>query len=167
VFFAVASVFLFYQNTAHSERLASLKKYENKISRSSSRRKSKSHQLHDGFTLPDLHALTVSPAVSRSILTVTAYTSPHISSKHRKHHKKKILTASHIKPEEGAVAVSRDLFNQGWKFGKRIYIRHHGVFTITDLMHSRKVKCIDIYMDKKTHAIEFGKKQLEVLLLDV
>jgi len=97
------------------------------------------------------------------MLTVTAYT----SAKRRRHSKKKILTASCTKPAEGAVAVSRDLFNQGWKFGKRIYIRHHGIFTITDLMHSRKVKCIDIYMDKRVQAIQFGKKQLEVLLLDV
>ena len=170
--FFAAAVFLFYQNTAHSERLAKQanlgrtvlsKKHHNNIVRATLHGAHKEHQAQNAFNLPDLHALAISPAISRSILTVTAYT----SKKHNKHHKKKVLTASSTSPEEGAVAVSRDLFKKGWKFGKRIYIRHHGIFTITDLMHSRKVKWIDIYMDKKVQAIQFGKKQLEVLLLDV
>jgi 3D (Asp-Asp-Asp) domain-containing protein len=41
------------------------------------------------------------------------------------------------------------------------------VFTITDLMAQRKTKSVDIYMNDQGRATEFGKRQVEVVLLDV
>jgi len=78
-----------------------------------------------------------------------------------------LFTANMSKPKEGMVAVSRDLFNHGWVFGKKVYIKNHGVFTISDLMGQSKSKSVDIYMDDQGRALQFGKKQIEVVLLDV
>jgi 3D (Asp-Asp-Asp) domain-containing protein len=78
-----------------------------------------------------------------------------------------LITASNTKVREGIVAVSQDLFRQGWVFGKKIYIKNHGVFTITDLMSTAKRRSIDIFMKDGQRAVQFGKQQIEVVLLDV
>ncbi|WP_051261624.1 3D domain-containing protein [Desulfovibrio inopinatus] len=77
------------------------------------------------------------------------------------------ITASNTRVREGIVAVSRDLFRQGWVFGKKVYIKNHGVFTISDLMNKRKQKSMDIFMHNTNKALEFGRRKLEVILLDV
>ncbi|MBF0481127.1 MAG: 3D domain-containing protein [Desulfovibrionaceae bacterium] len=78
-----------------------------------------------------------------------------------------LLTASSSRVREGIVAVSQDLFRQGWVFGKKIYIKNQGVFTITDLMSTAKRRSIDIFMNDGQRAVQFGKQQIEVVLLDV
>lgn len=105
----------------------------------------------------------IADPIPNKLLTVTAYTSVEL----KESPEQQLLTASLSKPKEGAVAVSRDLFKQGWVFGKKVYIKNHGVFVISDLMANSKTKSVDIYMNDQDRALQFGKKQIEVVLLDV
>lgn len=75
-------------------------------------------------------------------------------------------TASMRTVRPGFVAVSRDLFEQGWKFGKKVYVKGHGVFEIADLMGKRHTKRLDIFIPDTKEALRFGKKQLTVALLE-
>ncbi len=75
------------------------------------------------------------------------------------------ITASNTRVREGIVAVSQDLFAKGWVFGKKIYIVNHGVYTIEDLLHKRKRNQLDIFMNNKAKALDFGRKKLKVFLL--
>jgi 3D (Asp-Asp-Asp) domain-containing protein len=71
-------------------------------------------------------------------------------------------------PKIGTVAVSRDLFQQGWVFGRQIYIEGHGVYTIQDLMNARWENRIDIVLGSSKAAIQFGKKlDVTVALLTI
>lgn len=105
----------------------------------------------------------IADPIPNKLLTVTAYTAVELTQSEDQ----QLLTASLTKPKEGAVAVSRDLFKQGWVFGKKVYIKNHGVFIITDLMGSSKNKSVDIFMNDHDRALQFGKRQIEVVLLDV
>lgn len=75
------------------------------------------------------------------------------------------ITAYNTRVRPGIIAVSRDLFDKGWTFGKKVYIKSLGVFTIEDLMAKRKTNQIDVFMPKTTQAISFGRKNLEAHLL--
>jgi len=124
-------------------------------------------KIRDESTLLKLVVLAnlskITDPIPNKLLTVTAYTSVEL----REFPEQQLLTASLSKPKEGAIAVSRDLFKQGWVFGKKVYIKNHGVFVITDLMGNSKIKSVDIYMNDQDRALQFGKKQIEVVLLDV
>jgi len=74
-------------------------------------------------------------------------------------------TASMGKPRPGIVAVSRDLFDEGWVFGKKVYVEGHGIFEIADLMSSRYTQRMDIFFPDTSQARRFGKKQITVALL--
>lgn len=74
-------------------------------------------------------------------------------------------TASMAKPRPGIVAVSRDLFDAGWVFGKKVYVKGHGVFEIADLMSKRYTQRMDIFFPDTDQARRFGKKQVTVALL--
>lgn len=74
-------------------------------------------------------------------------------------------TASMVKVRPGIIAVSRDLFDQGWIFGKKVYVKGHGVFEIADLMSKRYTKRMDIYLPDTEKAKRFGVKQVTVALL--
>lgn len=76
------------------------------------------------------------------------------------------VTASMERVQEGRVAVSRDLFYNGWVFGRRIYIEGKGIFIINDLMHARKTNQIDVFHFSTTKAKEFGVQHARVVLLD-
>ena len=95
------------------------------------------------------------------LLTATAY-----SARSQETDDTPRLTASNSRVRPGIVAISRDLFDMGWVFGKKVYVQDLGVFTIDDLMHSRKTKQIDIYMEETQEALVFGRKKLNVFLLD-
>lgn len=69
------------------------------------------------------------------------------------------ITAFNTKVKAGGIAVSRDLFRNGWTAGKKVYIEGLGVFLINDLMHPRKKSQIDIFLYKKKDAINFGVKK--------
>lgn len=105
----------------------------------------------------------IADPVPNRVCTVTAYSPVELTQSPGE----QLFTASAARPKEGMVAVSRDLFNHGWVFGKKVYIKNHGVFTISDLMGQSKSKSVDIYMDDQGRALQFGKKQIEVVLLDV
>ena len=76
-----------------------------------------------------------------------------------------LITASMAKPRPGIVAVSRDLFDAGWVFGKKVYVKGHGVFEIADLMSKRYTERMDIFFPSTDQARRFGKKQVTVALL--
>jgi 3D (Asp-Asp-Asp) domain-containing protein len=91
-----------------------------------------------------------------AIVTVTAYVPDTFT-----------LPASTRTIKSGQVAVSRDLFSQGWVFGKKIYIESLGIYEINDLMAKDIKKTIDIVMFSNTQAVDFGvKKNLLAALLN-
>ncbi len=93
-------------------------------------------------------------------ITVTAY-SPSVAEYDADPH----VTASMVKVRPGIVAVSRDLFDQGWVFGKKVYVKGHGVFEIADLMNKRHKERVDIFFPNADEARRFGIKQVKVALL--
>lgn len=78
-----------------------------------------------------------------------------------------LIAASMRKVREGTIAVSRDLFDQGWVFGKKVRIEGLGIFEINDLMNKRFSKRIDIFMWDANKAKQFGKRASKAALLDI
>lgn len=77
------------------------------------------------------------------------------------------ITASMTKLRPGIIAVSRDLFDQGFVFGKKVYIHGIGIYTIADLMNKRFINRIDVFIGDKKQAKEFGIKQVKISLLEM
>ncbi|WP_051694435.1 3D domain-containing protein [Desulfohalovibrio reitneri] len=96
----------------------------------------------------------------RRKVTVTAY-----SPREQETDSTPTLTATNNKVRHGIVAVSRDLFQQGWVFGRRVYIQGEGVFVIDDLMAKDKRRQLDIFMHDTQDALRFGAKKREAYLL--
>ena len=94
------------------------------------------------------------------LLTVTAY-----SPEPGQTDDTPFVTASNSRVREGIIAVSPDLYAQGWKFGRKVYVKDLGVFTIEDLMAPRLTNTIDIFMFSTSRAMTFGKKKMRVYLL--
>jgi len=68
-------------------------------------------------------------------------------------------TATMETPVPGwTAAVSRDLLRDGWVFGSRVWIEGVGVFEISDVMHSRFERRIDVLVGTKKQARKFGAK---------
>ncbi|CCH49661.1 3D domain-containing protein [Pseudodesulfovibrio piezophilus] len=78
-----------------------------------------------------------------------------------------LIAASMRKVRSGTIAVSRDLFNQGWVFGRKVRIEGLGIFEINDLMNKRFTKRIDIFMWDEDQARQFGKKNIKAALLQI
>lgn len=78
-----------------------------------------------------------------------------------------LIAASMRKVRSGTVAVSRDLFDQGWVFGRKVRIEGYGIFEINDLMNKRFTQRIDIFMWEESQAREFGRKNIKAALLDI
>lgn len=78
-----------------------------------------------------------------------------------------LMTASMRKVRVGTVAVSRDLFDQGWVFGKKVRIEGLGIFEINDLMSPRFTKRVDVFMWDEKEAQAFGKRRIKVALLHI
>ncbi|WP_419785935.1 3D domain-containing protein [Pseudodesulfovibrio sp.] len=78
-----------------------------------------------------------------------------------------LIAASNRRVRQGTIAVSRDLFDQGWVFGRKVRIEGLGIFEINDLMNKRFTKRIDIFMWDETKAREFGKKNIRAALLAI
>ena len=98
----------------------------------------------------------------RKELTVTAY-----SPRPQETDSTPFITASNSPVRPGIVAVSRDLFDAGWVFGRKVYIKGLGVYTIDDLMHERKTAQIDVFVYDAAEAQAFGSRTMEVYLLDM
>ena len=76
------------------------------------------------------------------------------------------ITASMRRVRPGkTVAVSRDLYKSGWTFGKRVWVEGYGEKEITDLMHERFKKRVDLLTLTKKEAIETNSDR-QVVLLD-
>jgi 3D (Asp-Asp-Asp) domain-containing protein len=75
------------------------------------------------------------------------------------------IAASMQPPRPGTAAVSRDLFDMGWTFGKRIYLKGVGSYIINDVMHHRYQMRVDVFIDHKRAAREFGVRTTEAMLL--
>jgi len=78
-----------------------------------------------------------------------------------------LIAASMRKVRSGTIAVSRDLFNQGWVFGRKVRIEGLGIFEINDLMNKRFTQRVDIFMWDEGQARQFGKKNIKVALLEI
>lgn len=78
-----------------------------------------------------------------------------------------LIAASMRKVRSGTIAVSRDLFDQGWVFGRKVRIEGLGIFEINDLMNKRFTQRIDIFMWDEDQARQFGKKNVKVALLEI
>lgn len=95
-------------------------------------------------------------------LVVTAY-SPEI----RQTDSDPWINAAVKRVRPGTIAVSRDLFQAGWVFGKYVYVEGIGILRIEDLMHSRWTDRADIFYLRTRDAKRFGKRELTVALLDL
>ena len=110
----------------------------------------------------DLRAELGARSGSRSrTLAVTAYTaSPEETDDDP------ILTASNQPVRLGTVAVSQDLYKNGWSFGKKVYIDSLGVYEINDLVGSQHKRRIDVFMNDKGKALRFGIQSRKITLLE-
>jgi 3D (Asp-Asp-Asp) domain-containing protein len=70
-----------------------------------------------------------------------------------------------VKP--GTIAVSRDLFDEGWVFGRKVRIEGLGIYEINDLMSAKYEERIDVFMWSRANARRFGKRQVKASLLDM
>lgn len=78
-------------------------------------------------------------------------------------------------PKAGDVAVSRDLYKEGWVLGKKIFVEctdvsearmgQCGIFEIADVMNSRWTKRIDIFFPSTKRAWHHGVKYNRVVAL--
>ena len=72
-------------------------------------------------------------------------------------------TAIMVKPKVGyTVAVSQDYL---WMLGKTVYIKGLGVFRVEDLMANRYKNTIDVLVANKEMAKQFGKKNIELVII--
>ena len=75
-------------------------------------------------------------------------------------------TAMMTKPVPGrTVAVSRDLFDDGWTFGRSVYIAGFGVFVIEDLMAARHTEAIDVLVGSVRDARRIGRGSRKAVLI--
>ncbi len=77
------------------------------------------------------------------------------------------VAASMRRVRSGTIAVSRDLFSQGWVFGRKVRIEGLGIFEINDLMNKRFSNRVDVFMWDHDQAVAFGKQKIEAALLDI
>ena len=77
------------------------------------------------------------------------------------------IAASMRRVRPGTVAVSRDLFNKGWVFGRKVRIEGLGIYEINDLMAARHDKAIDIFLGDNQKAQAFGKRRTQAALLSI
>ncbi|WP_022663032.1 3D domain-containing protein [Paucidesulfovibrio longus] len=78
-----------------------------------------------------------------------------------------LVAASMRKVRTGTIAVSRDLFDQGWVFGRKVRIEGLGIFEINDLMNKRFSRSIDVFMWDENQATAFGRRKARAALLDI
>jgi len=75
-------------------------------------------------------------------------------------------TAMMTKPVPGrTVAVPRDLFDDGWTFGRSVYIAGFGVFVIEDLMAARHTEAIDVLVGSVRDARRIGRGSRRAVLI--
>jgi len=77
------------------------------------------------------------------------------------------VAASMRRVRPGTIAVSRDLFDRGWVFGRKVRLEGLGIYEINDLMAARHGKAIDIFIGSPQAAIAFGKRRIRAALLNI
>ena len=77
------------------------------------------------------------------------------------------IAASMRRVRPGTVAVSRDLFDKGWVFGRKVRLEGLGIFEINDLMAARHDHSIDIFLGSTNQAVNFGKRRTRAALLSI
>ncbi|MBA4356508.1 MAG: hypothetical protein C0405_02150 [Desulfovibrio sp.] len=77
------------------------------------------------------------------------------------------ITASMRRVRPGTIAVSRDLFDRGWVFGRKVRLEGLGIFEINDLMAARHNKAVDIFIYSNSQAQAFGKRRVKAALLNI
>ncbi|MGE4265709.1 MAG: hypothetical protein AB7E46_14695 [Desulfovibrio sp.] len=77
------------------------------------------------------------------------------------------IAASMRRVRPGTIAVSRDLFNKGWVFGRKVRIEGLGIYEINDLMAARHDKAIDVFIGCNQRAQAFGKRRAQAALLSI
>ncbi len=71
----------------------------------------------------------------------------------------------HVRP--GTIAVSRDLFDRGWVFGRKVRLEGIGIYEINDLMAARHSSAVDIFIHSNSQALAFGKRRIKAALLNI
>ena len=116
-------------------------------------------RLHDSLLYVALeNIMDDTQALKAAVIPVKSVTLTAYSPMDERHNSDPQHTASMHSPKIGTVAVSRDLFQQGWVFGRKIYIEGLGIYTILDLMDDRWENRIDIVMASEKDARKFGIK---------
>lgn len=94
------------------------------------------------------------------IVEVTAYSATKEQCDNDPH-----IAASMKPPKPGTVAVSRDLFDLGWTFGKTVYLKGLGPYVINDVMNERFKHRVDVFISDTRQAKGFGTRTTEAILL--
>lgn len=97
-----------------------------------------------------------------AIVTVTAY-----SAEPSQTDSDPDIAASMRRVRPGTVAVSRDLFDKGWVFGRKVRIEGLGIYVINDLMAARHGNSIDIFIGNTQQCQAFGKRRVHAALLSI
>jgi len=77
------------------------------------------------------------------------------------------IAASMRRVRPGTIAVSRDLFDRGWVFGRKVRLEGIGIYEINDLMAPRHSRAIDIFIHSSSQAQAFGKRRIKAALLNI
>ena len=77
------------------------------------------------------------------------------------------ISASMRRVKPGTIAVSRDLFDRGWVFGRKVRLEGLGIFEINDLMAARHNKAVDIFIYSNSQAQAFGRRRIKAALLNI
>jgi len=77
------------------------------------------------------------------------------------------IAASMRRVRPGTIAVSRDLFDRGWVFGRKVRLEGIGIYEINDLMAARHSRAVDIFIHSNTQAQAFGKRRIKAALLNI
>jgi 3D (Asp-Asp-Asp) domain-containing protein len=77
------------------------------------------------------------------------------------------IAASMRRVRPGTIAVSRDLFDRGWVFGRKVRLEGLGIYVINDLMAARHGNAVDIYIGSPQKAQAFGKRRIRAALLSI
>jgi 3D (Asp-Asp-Asp) domain-containing protein len=77
------------------------------------------------------------------------------------------IAASMRRVKPGTIAVSRDLFDRGWVFGRKVRLEGLGIYEINDLMAARHNRAVDIFLYSNSQAQAFGKRHIKAALLNI
>lgn len=101
-------------------------------------------------------------SVPNAVVTVTAYNADPAQTDSDPE-----IAASMRRVKPGTIAVSRDLFDRGWVFGRKVRLEGIGIYEINDLMATRHNRAVDIFIHSNSQALAFGKRRIKAALLNI